>query len=84
MADKTVTADHLLDISEEVCPMSFVLTKVALDDLENGQTLEIVCKSGDPIRNISIQLKDEGHLITDVKKQGDTHFRLTVVKGGLE
>jgi TusA-related sulfurtransferase len=83
-ADKTISADHFLDISDEVCPMSFVLTKVALDDLKDGQTLDIICKVGDPIRNISMQLKEEGHLITDVKKQGDTHFRLTVVKGGLE
>lgn len=78
------TTDHFLDISEEVCPMSFVLTKVALDDIEDGETLEIICKAGDPIRNISMQLKEEGHLIKGVKKEGDTHFRLTVEKGGLD
>ncbi len=77
-----ISADRFLDISNEVCPMSFVLTKLALDEMDDGQVLELVCQAGDPIRNISIQLKDEGHLIVGVQKEGEAHFRLKVKKNG--
>ncbi len=72
--------DLFLDISSEVCPMSFVLTKLALEKIEPGQMLELVCQTGEPVRNISIQLKDEGHEITSVKKEGGNLFRIFVIK----
>lgn len=77
-----IAADKFIDISSEVCPMSFVLTKLALDELEDGQVLELICQTGDPVRNISIQLKDEGHMIISVKKEPDGNFRLKVKKNG--
>lgn len=77
-----IAADKFIDISSEVCPMSFVLTKLALDELDDGQVLELVCQAGDPVRNISIQLKDEGHMIISVKKEADGNFRLKVRKNG--
>lgn len=79
METKT-NADLFLDISEEVCPMSFVLTKLEIEKLEIGQILELVCKAGEPVRNISIQLKDEGHEIKTVKKEPGNMFRITVMK----
>jgi TusA-related sulfurtransferase len=77
---ETVTADKFIDISNEVCPMSFVLTKLALEELEDGQVLELICGAGEPVRNISIQLKDEGQTIISVKKEGEKHFRLQIKK----
>jgi len=77
---EAVTADKFIDISEEVCPMSFVLTKLALEELAEGQVLELVCQSGEPVRNISIQIKEEGHTVISVKKEGDKLFRLQIRK----
>ena len=76
-------SDKFIDISEEVCPMSFVLTKQAIEELEDGQILELVCQAGESMRSISMQMKDEGHLVKDVKKEDDTHFRLKIEKSGL-
>lgn len=75
-----IAADRFLDISEEVCPMSFVLTKLALEELATGQVLEVLCQGGDPVRNISIQIKDEGHSVIGVKKEGEQLFRLMIRK----
>ncbi len=77
---EAVLADKFIDISEEVCPMSFVLTKLAIEELADGQVLELVCQTGEPVKNISIQLKEEGHTIVSVKKEGESHFRLQVRK----
>jgi len=77
---EAIVSDKFIDISEEVCPMSFVLTKLAIDELSDGQVLELICQAGEPVRNISIQLKEEGHTIVSVKKEGEKHFRLQVRK----
>jgi tRNA 2-thiouridine synthesizing protein A len=77
---EAVVADKFIDISNEVCPMSFVVTKLALDELGDGQILELVCGAGEPVRSISIQLKDEGHAIVSVKREGEKFFRLQIRK----
>ncbi|MBI5179570.1 MAG: sulfurtransferase TusA family protein [Nitrospinae bacterium] len=77
---ETIAADKFIDISEEVCPMSFVLTKLALEELGDGQVLELLCQSGEPVRNISIQIKEEGHMVISVKKEGEAFFRLQIRK----
>ena len=34
-------ADEFLDITDVVCPMTFVKTKVALEDLDDGKILQL-------------------------------------------
>jgi tRNA 2-thiouridine synthesizing protein A len=80
MMVEAIKADKFIDISNEVCPMSFVLTKLALEELEDGQVLELLCGAGEPVRSISIQVKEEGHLVVSVKKEGEKFFRLQIRK----
>ena len=40
-----MNADEFLDITDVVCPMTFVKTKVALEDLDDGQILERICRA---------------------------------------
>ena len=61
MADAHV--DHRVDLRGVACPMNFVRTKLALDELETGQVLEVFLDDGEPITNVSRSLKDEGHAI---------------------
>ncbi|MDR1058860.1 MAG: sulfurtransferase TusA family protein [Treponema sp.] len=75
--------DARVDITGVVCPVTFVKTKVALEELEDGQVLEIKLNDGEPIQNIPRSLKDEGHRVTGVSQSGDGTFLLTVEKGGL-
>jgi TusA-related sulfurtransferase len=72
-----------VDITNVVCPVTFVKTKVALEDLEDGQILEVRLNAGEPIQNVPRSLKDEGHKVTGVTLSGDGTYLLTVVKGGL-
>ncbi|MCH3971849.1 MAG: sulfurtransferase TusA family protein [Oscillospiraceae bacterium] len=75
------TTDAFVDITDVVCPITFVKTKVALEDLEPGQTLEIKLNDGEPIQNVPRSLKDEGHRVTDVSQNEDGTYRLVVIKG---
>ncbi len=77
-------AHAFVDITDVVCPVTFVKVKVALEELESGETLEVRLNGGEPIQNVPRSLKDEGHRITDVSGRDDGTFTLVVVKDGLQ
>ncbi|MDR1636473.1 MAG: sulfurtransferase TusA family protein [Treponema sp.] len=83
-AETLPPADARVDITNVVCPVTFVKTKVALEELEDGQILEVRLNSGEPIQNVPRSLKDEGHKVTSVTQAEDGTFLLRVVKGGLQ
>lgn len=76
-------ADEFLDITDVVCPITFVKVKVALEELDDGQILEVRLNEGEPIQNVPRSLKDEGHKVLSVEDSGDGTFTLFVEKGGL-
>ncbi len=74
-----VKADAELDLRGVLCPINFVKTKLKLESMNEGEVLEIVLDSGEPIQNVPKSIKDEGHKIIEVKKETD-HFRLKIRK----
>jgi tRNA 2-thiouridine synthesizing protein A len=76
-------ADVFVDITDVVCPVTFVKIKIAIEELDDGQVLEIRLNAGEPIENIPRSLKDEGHKVIGVTRREDGTYDLTVVKGGL-
>ena len=68
-----------LDLRGVVCPTNFVKTKLKLEEMDNGQILEIIIDAGEPIANVPRSIKEEGHKIIKVEKVGD-HFRLLIEK----
>ena len=82
--NEDLKADDSLDITDVVCPITFVKVKIALEDLENGQILDVHLNEGEPIQNVPRSLKDEGHKVLSVQKNDDETYNLLVQKGGLE
>ncbi|MDD7762533.1 MAG: sulfurtransferase TusA family protein [Selenomonas sp.] len=82
--NEDLKADDSLDITDVVCPITFVKVKMALEDLENGQILDVHLNEGEPIQNVPRSLKDEGHKVLSVQKNDDETYNLLVQKGGLE
>jgi TusA-related sulfurtransferase len=54
-------ADFHLDITAEVCPLTFVRTRLLLERMAPGQVLEIRLKGAEPLENIPRALVEEGH-----------------------
>lgn len=77
-------ADAFVDITDVVCPMTFVKAKVALEELEGGKTLEVRMNDGEPIQNVPRSFKDEGHKVINVTQNDDGTYSLLVVKGGVQ
>ncbi len=74
-----IKIDEKIDLTAEVCPMTFVKTKMKLEEMESGQKLEVVLPAGEPMRSVPISIKEEGHKIIKVDK-GTDNFRLIVEK----
>lgn len=80
---ETIKTDSTIDITDVVCPITFVKVKLALEDLEDGQTLAVHLNDGEPIQNVPRSLKEEDHKVLSVKKREDGTYDLVVKKNGL-
>ncbi|MFZ5987754.1 MAG: sulfurtransferase TusA family protein [Bacillota bacterium] len=78
-----IKADSFVDITDVVCPMTFVKAKVAIEELEDGQVLEVRMNEGEPIMNVPKSFKEEGHKVINVTNNNDGTFTVFVEKGGI-
>lgn len=49
--------DNTIDITDVVCPVTYVKVKVELEDMEPGQVLSVRLNSGDALQNVPRSLK---------------------------
>lgn len=71
----------LVDLTGEICPMTFVKAKLHLDRIAPGEALSLVLRAGDQIRNVPRSLRDEGHRIEAVTQEGDRYHLLVRKRG---
>lgn len=82
MAGVNFKVDDTVDITDVVCPVTFVKTKVALEELDDGQILQVHLNDGEPMQNVPRSVKDEGHKILKLTDNGDGTYELYVKKVG--
>ena len=75
-----IKIDDMVDITDVVCPVTFVKAKVALEELDEGQILSIRMNDGEPVQNVPRSIKEEGHQILKLTDNGDDTFTLIVKK----
>jgi TusA-related sulfurtransferase len=70
--------DLSIDITGELCPMTFVRTRLALDRLESGQVLAVRLLGEEPEHSIPRNCLQQGHAILSQRKDEDgvTHLLL--------
>ena len=82
MADAAYTPTDKVDITDVVCPVTFVKTKVALEELEDGQILQVHLNDGEPVQNVPRSVKDEGHQVLKLIDNEDGTYELYIRKVG--
>jgi tRNA 2-thiouridine synthesizing protein A len=70
-----------VDITDVVCPVTFVKTKIALEELDEGQILQVHLAEGEPLQNVPRSCKEEGHRVLKLENNGDGTFEMYVAKG---
>lgn len=78
MADYVV--DETVDITDVVCPITFVKVKVALEELEIGQVLRVHMNDGEPVQNVPRSCKEEGQKVLRLMNNEDGTYDLIVKK----
>lgn len=71
--------DKSLNLENIACPNNFVRTKLELEEMQEGEILEVILDDGEPIKNVPRAVKDEGHEILKVEKIDDK-WRLLIKK----
>jgi len=59
-----MTAVRHLDITGLTCPMTWVKTKLALEALAPGETLEVDCRPGEALENVPRSAREAGHAVS--------------------
>ena len=65
---------HTLDVTGLRCPMTWVRTKLELERLPSGETLEVRLPPGEAVESVPRSARDAGH---DVEIEGTT---VTIVR----
>ncbi len=50
-----------VDITAEVCPMTYVRVKLALERLAPGEVLEVWLTGEEPLKNVPRSVREDGH-----------------------
>jgi TusA-related sulfurtransferase len=78
MAD--IAFDDQVDITDKVCPLTFVKAKVAMEELEIGQVLAVTMNDGEPVQNVPRSFKEEGQQILKLIDNENGTYDLIVKK----
>jgi tRNA 2-thiouridine synthesizing protein A len=76
------TPDRELDITGEMCPMTFVRTRLALDRMRPGETLLVRLRGEEPLRNVPRTAREQGHAVLSLETGADGVSVLLLRRGG--
>ena len=76
------TGAPVYDLRGVACPMNYVKTKLKLEMMDAGEKLEVWLDAGEPIKNVPMSLKNDGHklLIQEALEPDASHYRILVEK----
>ena len=75
-----IRVDKKLNIKGLHCPYTFVKSKLAVEDMEVGEVIEILLDSEEASRNIPKSMEDHGQRVLKVEKVNDTDWIIQVRK----
>ena len=75
-----IRIDKKLNIKGLHCPYTFVKSKLAVEDMEVGEVIEILLDSEEASRNIPKSMEDHGQKVLKVGKVNDTDWIIQVRK----
>jgi TusA-related sulfurtransferase len=76
-----VGVDRELDITAEVCPMTFVRTRLALDRMQAGQVLLVRLRGEEPLRNVPRAAREQGHEVLSLDQDANGVATLLLRRG---
>lgn len=86
-ATANTDAEYFLDITNDVCPMTFVRTKLLIERMRPGERAEIRLQGAEPLTNVPRSVREIGHTVVslepeDPKGAADGPHRLVLRTAG--
>jgi len=79
MADE-IKIDKSLDIKGQVCPYTFVRSKLAIEKMDLGQVLEIITDHKPASENVPRSMENEGQKVLKIEQTAEKEWRIFVRK----
>lgn len=76
-----INADNEINLKGEVCPYTFVKSKLAIEEMMAGQVLRIIVDHEPATKNVPRSMENEGNEILDIRKLNDSDWQIVVRKG---
>ena len=80
----TEKANYYLDITGELCPMTFVKTKLAIEKMRAGDTLDVRLRGREPLKNVPRSVRELGlnivEMVAEPGEAADGVHRMTIRK----
>ncbi len=75
-------AAPVYDLRGVACPMNYVKTQLKLEMMDAGEQLEVWLDAGEPIKNVPLSLKNDGHklLLQEPLEAEAAHYRILIEK----
>jgi TusA-related sulfurtransferase len=73
-------ADKELDIRGEVCPFTFVKSKLVLEQMELGQVLRVVLDYPPSVENVPKSMREEGQEVLAINKLDNNTWEILIRK----
>jgi TusA-related sulfurtransferase len=80
-APDTVQVDKELDIRGDICPITFVKTKLTIERMAKGQLLKVLIDYAPSAENVPRSLEHEGHEVVSLTEAEGPLWTLVVRKG---
>lgn len=78
----TLAFDADIDVTSDICPITWVKTKLALEPLPSGAVLKVRMNTGEAVENVPRSAKGEGHLVVRIDENPDGTYCVWIEKEG--
>jgi TusA-related sulfurtransferase len=75
-----VKINREIDLKGEVCPYTFVKSKLALEEMEPGEVLKVVVDHLPAVENVPRSMRNEGQEVLEVKQLTETDWAILIRK----
>lgn len=79
MSDE-ITVDNTVDIRGQICPYTFVRSKLAIEKMAVGQVLEIITDHKPASENVPKSMENEGQKVLKIEQAAEKEWRIYVRK----
>jgi tRNA 2-thiouridine synthesizing protein A len=76
--DKSIIKE--IDLLDEICPMTFVKTKLAIEQINQGERIKVIFNSQEAKTNVPKSLSEVNHKIIAIKNIDKEKFYIIIEK----